>query len=458
MDELQFHNLMNRILHYLYLYRYSALLLITAFTTMIFVFNSFYVSTAVIPLSSFEMGNAYREIEADVSSKTSNVIAIDRASISGNTLEEACKISSDTENLKRNNNASNENTNVNHFEIFNHTKLTLEEEEKEKEEFEKDFPLLPIPFPSNRGTLFFMHIPKSGGTSMWSLLNKIIEKKNSMKKQNNNLSSKEANKKNRSNNNDVMICSRVDYLWLRVATPVEDLMKRLQCCHILTGHIDVSIEDLFARECNINSTEENGIQNNNNNRNVDRFFATMTILREPISRFISSFFFYNQWVGRRKFTIWTYLNWTIMHQLDNLQTRMLSGNTTSSLYSKETRLAISSMNATSLLSLAKKNLRKMIVVGLTENFNDTVRFLDKGLGLDQNRQSSETNSKRVSFMNMLKVYNIQNYNATALLEENPGLKEAISSIHQLDQEIYAYAKRLFQWRKTKLSICNSEKK
>ena len=135
----------------------------------------------------------------------------------------------------------------------------------------------------------------------------------------------------------------------------------------------------------------------------EHFIEFVTVLREPISRFISSFFYLRNLHSRRQvperrlqsdtskqngallmrnITIWEYLNWTIESQLDNLQTRMLSGYSPISFYPEEKYRSINKMNHNEVLELAKRNLRRMTVVGLTERLSETREFFINALNLN----------------------------------------------------------------------------
>jgi len=268
-------------------------------------------------------------------------------------------------------------------DAFTYKTDNKESEFEEKKEFEKDFPLLPIPFLNEQSTIFFLHIPKSGGWSTFQALNSLMKKIEILKLKKNdskdNTVSKPASKSKK--------CRRLDFLWYQAVAFSAKLERRHLCCKIITGHADVSIEYLFFNICSpdgrnlTDSTKgnenENLFPNNNSIKGGHPFLFMMTILREPISRFISSYFYYNERFAMVKMTIWEYLNWTIHRQLDNLETRMLSDATMHSFYPEEQKIAIASMNSSSLLSLAKKNLRKMVMVGLFERFNETMQFVDK---------------------------------------------------------------------------------
>jgi len=330
------------------------------------------------------------------------------------------------------------------FGNSNSTFTTIEEEN----EFEKDLPSFPIPFPCDQATLFFLHIPKCGGTAIWKMLlnmSKIL-KELLENTGNGNVSSAKSF--------TLSLCRRLDLLWYKsivwsgIRWNKEEFKKRLGCCNLISGHVDVSVEALFSYLCNSsfvdNTVKESlfrGKHFNTGDKREVRFFFSMTILREPIIRFISSYFYYNERISIKRMDIWQYLEWTVRNKLDNLETRMLSGATSASFYPEEQKLAIHSLNETGLLCLAKQNLRRMIVVGLMEQFNDSLEFIDRALDLK---------AKGISVFNEIEISNIQKYNAMTLLRENPGLKEAIRSIHRMDLEIYAYAKRLFQWRKQRI--------
>jgi len=350
------------------------------------------------------------------------------------------------------------NTDRNNMDKANDSdKKELESTPEEKAEFEKDFPLLPIPFPSEKGTIFFLHVPKSGGMSTWQTLG-LLTRGSDRRKDLMNFKDKNPAKFSPSR---ISKCPRLDYLWYEAPPGFGKLEKRLVCCNLVTGHVDVSAENLFSQICSTKGTNLTDKVKENGNASVSpylkdghHFFVIMTILRNPIARFISSYFYYNERFAKEKMTIWRYLNWTICKQLDNLETRMLSGATTASFYPEERKAEIASMNSSSLLSLAKKNLRKMFVVGIFERYEETLKFIDNALGLDRNVSA---NVSTPTASTAARISNTQKYNTTALLEENPGLMEVILSIHKLDLEIYAYANRLFQWRKVKLNLSNVNK-
>lgn len=153
-----------------------------------------------------------------------------------------------------------------------------------------------------------------------------------------------------------------------------------------------------------------------------------TILREPVERVISYYYFVQSepehylydYVCTPGMTIRRYLEDRVSLQTDNMQMRLLSGIWTAVEYGKCDR---------AMLDLAKQNLaERFAVVGLTERFDETLLLLQRALGwrdVFYHRHNVTQGRPRQK----------------ALPQET---LDVIAAHNHLDLELYAFARELFK--------------
>jgi hypothetical protein len=153
-----------------------------------------------------------------------------------------------------------------------------------------------------------------------------------------------------------------------------------------------------------------------------------TLMREPIDRLVSYYYFVQRqadhylhdYANTPGMTLKRYVEDKVSLQMDNMQTRLLSGVWTDPGYGEcdeET------------LALAKRNLRERFsVVGLTERFDETLLLLRRALGWDN-------------------VYYVR-HNVTSGRPRRASLDAqtlaVLQACNQLDIELYRYAQELLR--------------
>lgn len=154
----------------------------------------------------------------------------------------------------------------------------------------------------------------------------------------------------------------------------------------------------------------------------------LTLLREPVSRVISYFYFtrsrpqdhYGQVMASTQIDLKTYIESGIDISVDNLQTRMLCG--------IGDRLPFAACT-TEHLQTAKKHLREhFAVVGLTERFDETLLLLKKALG----------------WKNLFYIPRNVSAERPRKSQLPPATIAAIVQANQLDGQLYEYATALFE--------------
>ena len=228
-------------------------------------------------------------------------------------------------------------------------------------------------------TVIFVHIPKTAGTTMYQVIQR-------------NYASK------------AMYVIGVDG-W-------HDEFKRLSDCRkaellLIGGHAGFGMHRFLPKPC-----------------------AYFTILRDPIERTISDYYyirrtpqsgFYDQ-VNAKNISLLDFLNLGLDALVDNGQTRLLCG--------LENGFEVGFGECTrEMLETAKRNLRDhFVVVGLTEEFDATLILLKKALGwrkLAYARQNVSPNRLKQSEISQVTL-------------------DAIARVNVLDAELYDYARTLFE--------------
>lgn len=156
--------------------------------------------------------------------------------------------------------------------------------------------------------------------------------------------------------------------------------------------------------------------------------AYITMLREPIDRTISFFYFVRQdpkhyhydFIKTRNLSLEEYLESKISIMMDNTQVRLISGVWDEPRHGECT---------TETLEEAKRNLREnFAVVGLTERFDESLLLLKKAFGwhdIYYIRQNVTSNRPKKS-------------------ELSPSTLRTLEKHNQLDMELYQYATLLFE--------------
>jgi len=160
-------------------------------------------------------------------------------------------------------------------------------------------------------------------------------------------------------------------------------------------------------------------------------FVYFTILRDPIDRVLSEYYyilgktdhpFYNE-IAKKNVSLADFVkNWNA----PNLQTRKISGK----MFANNSGIPLLQnieINDNNMLEIAKENLDKYFaVVGLSENFDETLILLKREFGWDW------------------PFYTRQNVTTSKIPRENiPGATiEMIKGYNQLDIELYEYARQL----------------
>jgi len=159
-----------------------------------------------------------------------------------------------------------------------------------------------------------------------------------------------------------------------------------------------------------------------------RRLVYFTMLREPIDRVVSGYYMY-----QRKGQIppdMTLEEFCVSHRKpgSNLQTSFLSG------YFLERHLDGKEPDPAAfnreMLNLAKENLRRHVVVGLTERFDESLLLVQEAFGWPTFR--------------MLHARANVGRNRVAMKQLSAETLAFVSSQNELDLELYAFAKQLFE--------------
>jgi hypothetical protein len=237
------------------------------------------------------------------------------------------------------------------------------------------------------GTVIFIHIPKTAGTTM----NQIIERQYKP-------------------NAIFTINSK------RMKSSI-DRLKRLDRVSkskikLLRGHMSFGLHEFFFKPC-----------------------TYITILRDPIDRIISHYYFvlnnpnhylHNQ-VKSRNMSLKDYVSSGISTELDNAQTRSLSGYLSGS-QNVDGDIGFGECSA-EMLNKAKDNLKEYFsVIGLVDKFDETLIQLQKVFDW------------KLLFYNKMRV----SKKRPASQELSKDVLRSIEKYNELDIDLYSYAKDIFQ--------------
>lgn len=187
--------------------------------------------------------------------------------------------------------------------------------------------------------LIFIHVPKAGGTTLHSIINKQFTKNQIL-----HISAEQTHQ-------------GAFELVKNIPLDIRDNLK------VIKGHMPFGIHEL-----------------------LNQHSTYITYLRDPIKRLVSNYFYlvnnpghylYSYVVGKRM-SMLDYVNSDLTTEVDNYQTRMISGiNTDRFLYGK---VPIVKCNKSDL-ELAISNLNKyFLMVGLTSRFDESLLLLKRYFG------------------------------------------------------------------------------
>ncbi len=154
----------------------------------------------------------------------------------------------------------------------------------------------------------------------------------------------------------------------------------------------------------------------------------MTVLRDPVERVISHYYFILRTTGHYLYdsltsediNLQTFIENKTHVMIDNTQTRAISGIWNKAKFGECTR---------EMLETAKRNLRKdFAVVGLTEKFDETLLLMKRTLGWQNVFYTRHNVTPRRPRRDALP----------------PATLDAILEVNQLDIELYRYATTLFE--------------
>jgi len=231
-------------------------------------------------------------------------------------------------------------------------------------------------FPPNSEALIFIHLYKTGGTT----LNRIIEWEYKLSR----------------------ICS-VEPTWWRWSYQriTRWSPARLASMDVFKGHMPFGLHSLVSRTANY-----------------------ITVLREPVERAISDYYFARRFkphVHHRAALQLTLKEYFLHKHEHNLQSRILAGPNLHELFPSACDAAI--------LAVAKENLaRQFTVVGLTERFDETLALLKVVLGWKVKRYRS---------------FRVADNRIPKQLV-SPGTLALIHEWERFDIELYDYASSLFE--------------
>jgi hypothetical protein len=157
----------------------------------------------------------------------------------------------------------------------------------------------------------------------------------------------------------------------------------------------------------------------------------MTMLRDPIDHFISSYYFAvnntahirHHEIMEKNITLETYLDH--FERDANKQARTLCG------YDEiDQSYSVTIPLPTSALQMAKENLKKIAVVGITERFDESLLLMQDAFGWRDIRYERKNVAPKRLQLDQL----------------SPALRERLQTTLAPDLELYAYAKSLFEER------------
>jgi len=246
--------------------------------------------------------------------------------------------------------------------------------------------------------LIFMHIPKTGGTTLSHILKKQYQ-------------------------NAVCGGGSQNHTIKRLSNLSEKEAEDTKC---IWGHIPFGIHHYFSRP-----------------------YSYITILRDPIERVISMYYYLSnnpkiKWIDDMSFK--EFINHDgVKSKIENLQTRLLSWESQVVDYERTeeniTRFVLESKQDVPNLRRAKKNLEQYFsIVGITEMFNESISLMKHELGwgninyrnknVNFNRPKQEQLSSRI--VNIIKEKNI------------------------LDLKLYNYTKKRLKGKIDELSLSKEE--
>ncbi|MGB7521950.1 MAG: sulfotransferase family 2 domain-containing protein, partial [Spirulinaceae cyanobacterium] len=176
-------------------------------------------------------------------------------------------------------------------------------------------------------SLLFLHIPKAGGSTLTTILDKQYQKQEVYKIR---------------ELKDLDILNNAD-------------KKSKNQFKVITGHFPFGLHEDLLQKC-----------------------SYITMLREPTERLISLYYYIrssvehrlHQQIVSKQMTLEEFVSSGILETTDNCQTRLISGQ-------MEVEFGCASQE---MLAMAKDNLQKMAVVGILENLDETLVLIKKNLG------------------------------------------------------------------------------
>lgn len=255
--------------------------------------------------------------------------------------------------------------------------------------------------------IFFLHIHKTGGTS----LSRALEVKFS---------------------EDTILPVNFAYELenFPITSPLEEQIEKLDYgrYQFIRGHIGLNIHKQLFGDARV-----------------------ITMLREPAARLISSFHF---WQGQarkdipdekkhkvaRKISNFSLEDFVFSNDIDiirsthNIQARVLAGGRFGSIAEERTQIIGPEIDGSSIVKRAKKTIKNDLFAGITEQMQDTLVLLEKLFDLNdiehlQLRENSEEKSELI----------------------DPLVQNRIIEINKLDYQVYEYARELFERKKKTLT-------
>ncbi|MGB5967759.1 MAG: sulfotransferase family 2 domain-containing protein [Spirulinaceae cyanobacterium] len=224
-------------------------------------------------------------------------------------------------------------------------------------------------------SLLFLHIPKAGGSTLTTILDKQYQKQEVYKIR---------------ELKDLDILNNAD-------------KKSKNQFKVITGHFPFGLHEDLLQKC-----------------------SYITMLREPTERLISLYYYIrssvehrlHQQIVSKQMTLEEFVSSGILETTDNCQTRLISGQ-------MEVEFGCASQE---MLAMAKDNLQKMAVVGILENFDETLVLIKKNLGWQDI------------------FYTKKNITRSRLSQQEipQSTLKVIEEYSQLDRELYNYAKGILK--------------